>query len=263
MKWRLLKAPAFRINEVMKSFLLALQFLTRVPVTIKGDVSEKDLNRSLAYFPLVGGIIGLVISSAVFLVDYFPLRLIAVFILVVETIITGGLHLDGFADTCDGLYGGRTKERALEIMRDSRVGAMGVIGLILLLLTKYEMICSLHPNVIWKSVVLMPVISRFIQVLVCYSYKYARPEGKGKGFIGYKGKIELIIAAAFTLVILIILFGVIGLAVLAAVILGVVFFTSSVNKKLDGMTGDTIGASSELAEVFCLLAVLVITKFWN
>ncbi len=241
----------------MKRFLIALQFLTVLPIKIKSEIAKEDFGKSLLYFPAVGMLIGLVLSGAALLFGFLPNPVAGVLILITSIVITGGIHLDGFADTCDGFYGPGPKEKILEIMQDSRVGTMGVVGVVCLLLLKFTLIVSIPQNVLWKLLIMMTVFARWSQILACCTSDYAREEGKAKYFVEYAGKIELMVGTIFTVVLFLLLMRFKGLILLVLSLLSILLFINYVKKKLGGMTGDTIGAISEIAEVAVLLFGLV------
>ncbi|MCK4261981.1 adenosylcobinamide-GDP ribazoletransferase [bacterium] len=236
----------------MHGFLVALQFLTIVPVKLKA-VTEENLSRSVAWFPVVGLIIGAVLC----LVNMagMPPMVVKGLVLVALIVLTGGLHLDGFADTCDGFFSGKGKEETLAIMRDSRLGAMGVIGLILLLLLKFALLVSLpHGRVEMSSLLLMPAIGRWAMVVIGYLTPYARRRG-GKGSfhtsnnINYRDFAE---ATLITLIVSLLLFGFLAILLMLTVyllILGIRWFSL---RKIGGITGDVSGAGGELSEILIL-----------
>jgi adenosylcobinamide-GDP ribazoletransferase len=126
------------------SIVTALQFLTIVPPVIRRPFTPEELGRSVGWFALVGIVIGLaLVGSDRALIMVFPTSIATALVLTIWVLITGALHLDGFLDTCDGLFGGRTAEARLRIMRDERVGAYAVVGGILLILLKYACLSAL------------------------------------------------------------------------------------------------------------------------
>ena len=132
------------VRGVFVAFLAALQFLTIVPPLIRRPFTAVELGRSVGWFPLVGLLLGGVLAGTDRVLGLvFPPAVSAALLLAVWVLLTGGLHLDGFLDSCDGLFGGRTPEARLRIMRDERVGAYAVIGGVLLLLMKYACLTSL------------------------------------------------------------------------------------------------------------------------
>ncbi|MDD5084583.1 MAG: adenosylcobinamide-GDP ribazoletransferase [Candidatus Omnitrophica bacterium] len=240
----------------MKSFLIALQFLTTLPIKITG-VKGKDFGRSLAYFPIVGALIGLMLALSLFIFSFLPSLVMAALIVAISVFITGGLHLDGLADTCDGFYGSKPKEKVLEIMRDSRLGAMGAIGIACVLLLKFALIASIPPDSLWKFLILAPVFSRWSQVTACFMSDYAREEGRAKHFISSASKAGFIAASLFTVILFFLLMKTGGVFLLAASSFAVFLFINYVKKRIGGMTGDTIGATNEIAEVAVLFFALV------
>jgi len=241
----------------MKRFLIALQFLTIFPVSIKSGIKNEDFGASLLYFPLIGLLIGLLLTLIAFLFSFLPPLPKGALILAISIIITGGIHLDGFADTCDGFYGSRPKEKILEIMQDSRIGAMGVIGIVSLLLLKFTLIVSIQQNFLWKSLIMMATFSRWSQGLACSISNYARKEGKAKFFIEYAKQRNVIIGALFTLVLFLLMAKLEGMLVFFLGLLFVLLFIQYIKGKIGGMTGDTIGATSEIAEVLILFFALI------
>ncbi len=241
----------------MKKFLIALQFLTILPIRINESLKKEDFGKSLLYFPVIGLGIGLVLSSSLFLFGFLPNLVKGAFILVISIIITGGIHLDGFADTCDGFYGSNPKERILEILRDSRIGVMGVIGLVSLLLLKFSLIVSIPRDILWKSLIMMVAFARWSQVLACYTSNYARKEGKAKYFIEYARLNELLTGGFFTVILFLLLMKLNGFILFVLSLLPILVFINYTKKRIGGMSGDTIGATSEIAEISILFFTMV------
>jgi adenosylcobinamide-GDP ribazoletransferase len=241
----------------VKRFLVALQFLTVLPVRIRSEIAPEDFGRSLRYFPLIGLLLGLALSGAALLLSFLPHPVTAVLILTMSIVLTGGIHLDGFADTCDGLGGLRPKEKILEIMRDSRVGVMGVTGLFCLLSLKGVLIASMPPGILWKLLILMTVLARWSQVLVCCTSSYARAEGKARYFVEYAGRRDFFAAGLLTVVVFLFLAQLRGLVLLSLSLLPLLLFITYVKRRIGGVTGDVIGAASEIGEVAVLFFGLI------
>lgn len=247
-------------GKIVKKFRIALQFLTILPFRIKSEIKEENFGRSLLYFPIVGALIGILLALILFVFSFLPYPVLSILVLIILVIITGGIHLDGFADTCDGFYGSRPKKKILEIMRDSHTGVMGVIGIVCLLLLKFSIFISIPFEVLWRALILMSIFSRWAQVLTCFLSKYVRKEGKAKYFIEYAGKKEVFIGTIFTLVSFLLLMEINGLILFFISLLPVFLFLNYVKRKIGGMTGDTIGATSEIAEVSLLFFLVVCQK---
>jgi adenosylcobinamide-GDP ribazoletransferase len=182
----------------------------------------------------------------------------SVILLTAWTAMTGGVHLDGFADTCDGLYGGRSREEALKIMCDSRIGTMGAAGVALLLIFKFAVLSSMQPECLWKTLIMAPLFARWSQGLACSISKYAREEGKAKYFIEHAKRSDVSIGALFTLAVSWLLFGGGGIVLFAVLAATISLFMQYVKGRIGGMTGDTIGATNEVAEAAALFFSLIL-----
>ena len=245
----------------MKNFLRALSFLTILPCGQVTLSEERELARSMAFFPLVRLVIGLILSLGNYLFSLlFPQTLALWLTIGLLVFLTRGLHLDGFADTLDGLATGGPKEKILEVMRDSRIGAFGVIGLILLIGAKYLALDQIPGSPIYYSLILMTVTARNSMVLVCYRSPYAIPEGGlAKPFSENVKPREMIISLASACVIAFILQGWKGLLLFVAICLFSLGYRFFFIKKLGGITGDVLGAANELSELLCLLLLIILS----
>lgn len=243
----------------MDSFLLALQFLTTLPLKIKG-VSEKKIASSMVYFPFVGLFLGLVLSGIYALLCILNLSALAanIILTVALIIITGGLHLDGLSDTADAFLSGKPKDEMLAIMRDSHVGVMGALSLIGIILLKIGLLSSISAPLKTISLLLMCILSRWSLVWAMFLFPYARQEGKAKIFTeGINLKI-FILATVITLVCAILTWRLRGLLILGIVAMGVYAINKFINHKLGGITGDTLGATSEIVEVITLFSICLL-----
>lgn len=245
----------------MKGFLLALQLLTIIPIKIKDVVEDRELGRSTAFFPLVGAVQGIILVGAnlVFL-KFLPQDIASALILTILILTNGGFHLDGFADTIDGLAGGNTKEERLNIMKDSRIGAIGVVAIVLLLLVKFLCINSLtsplSPLTSNYILFLLPVIGKWSMVPMAYWTDYARPtSGLGKAFTEHTGIKEFLLATIFALSASVILLSWNGLVYAGIIFIAVYLLTVFFRRKLGGVTGDVFGFQSEISEVIYLVLV--------
>ena len=214
----------------------------------------------MAFFPLVGLIIGLILVAG----HCFFLLLISESLSLWLTIgllalLTRGLHLDGFADTMDGLGSGGPREKILEVMRDSRIGAFGVNGLILLIGAKYFALDQIPRASIPYAFILMAVMGRNAMVLVCYRSPYARSEGGlAKPFTENLGVREIILSLATALGIALVVMGIHGVAVFVGIGLFSLVYRYFFMMELGGVTGDILGGANELAELLCLLLIAIL-----
>lgn len=237
----------------MRGFVIALTFLTRIPLPQPNDVSPEEFNRSYRYYPLVGLVIGLLLwllAKALF--PYYPPLVLGALLLGAELMLTGGIHIDGFMDSMDGLLSARSPERILEIMKDSRVGAHASMALFGLLLIKFSLLASLTPSLL-SILIVMPILSRWVFQIGVIGFPYARSQGLGKGVHEATHWIPFILSGIVVCGISYFLVGLAGLIAVGATVLTITLFASKVSSLLGGLTGDLYGALIELSEVICLL----------
>lgn len=238
----------------MRKFLCALTFLTRIPVPAKVELSIDDFRSSIYYFPLIGLLLGGILGGCWFLIkDAFSPVVTGALILALHVFLTGGLHLDGFMDTLDGVLGGQTRERKLEIMKDSHVGAFGVIGVAAILILKFSIYAGLNRSLL-PLLVFAPVAGRQVLVWLQIMYPYARQQGVGSLFTVYRDFPKLIVTTLFTIAVAVLLLKSAGIILLFITAVFIFMVAGALSRLLGGLTGDTYGASCELAEVFALLA---------
>ena len=245
----------------MRLFLIAFQFLTIVPLPFRVRCEEEDLGRSMTFFPLVGLLLGLLLAGADFLLAPLLPRSVSDLVLVaLMSVVTGALHLDGLSDVCDGLAARGSRERFLDIMKDSRVGAVGAVALVLGLSLKYQALLAVPVEYKREALLFFPMAARFAQVQMTVGAKRARSDGLGCAFVGGAGMTQLLIACAFTLLAaggLLQLSGVVCLLLLFLLTWGI---RSWSHRRLGGVTGDVIGCASELNEIFSLLFLLALLR---
>lgn len=232
----------------------ALLFLTVLPLTASAG-SVQQLGRSMAYFPLVGLGLGLLLAGVhQLLLLLVPPAVGALLVLLLLIYATGALHLDGVADTADGMYGIRDRASRLRIMKDSRVGAMGVVALLCLLLLKVVALTAVPPAMRWQVLIALPVVGRWMMVALAVLAPYARSEGgTGSIFVEGVGRRELAMATLILAAVLLGLFQLWGLTLLAALILAVIAVERYFRIRLGGVTGDILGAVCEWSEALFLL----------
>jgi adenosylcobinamide-GDP ribazoletransferase len=243
------------------SFLAALQFLTSIPVPLKRELTPVQLGHATTYFPLIGLIIGVILAVLNWLLYYIlPPGLINALLIVVLVILTGAIHLDGFADTCDGIAGHKTVEERWRVMRDSRTGAFGVVGIVLLLLVKYVSLNNIPSHLTTGVLIFMPAVSRWAMVYAIFFYPYARPEGLGTVYKKYTRWPQFTIATALTLALaaaLIPLFWYLGFIIVFGAWVVTTLVAMYLKHKFAGLTGDTYGAINEIAEATALCLVVL------
>jgi adenosylcobinamide-GDP ribazoletransferase len=250
-----------------KEFVAAVQFLSVLPVPgsrqlFRTDSVEAELIIGSIYFPLVGLLIGLILCLLSLLIGpYLPSLALAALLVVVNIVLTGGLHLDGLMDACDGLLGGTSRERKLEIMRDSRVGSFGVLGGISIILLKFALLASLNLHQLALAFLLILPISRWAMVLAIYVFPGARSVGLGTAVRRTVTTRRLIVATLLIFLIAIIVAHLIGLGLVGMATFIVLVLGWQVTRSLGGLTGDIYGMIAETTEVTCLL-LLVVVRFW-
>jgi len=240
----------------MRLYLTALQFLTILPVRTSSGFEPNDLGRSTAWFPLAG----LSIGSLLLLADYglsplFPRHLTDALLIVLLALLSGGLHLDGLADVCDGMAARGGKERFLAVMKDSRVGAVGVVGLVAGLGLKYAALLALPAAIKWQALLLFPALARFAMVLVMAGAKSARSNGLGAAFLSGIGRNQLLLAGLTVLPLCWLTVGIRGLVALLLAALWAMAVRLHFTRRLGGITGDIVGFSGETAEIISLLCL--------
>lgn len=239
----------------MTSWWIALQFLTRLPVTLAGMPTPEQVGRSLLFYPLVGLLIGLLLLAAQHLLGDSAVLLQAALLLALWVGISGGLHLDGLADSADAWVGGfGDKQRTLDIMKDPRSGPIAVVVLVLLLLLKFAALVALLENGSGLLLVLVPWLARCLLPLLFMTTPYVRAGGLGQALAEHLPRRQLPWVLAINALAML-LFG--WSALLALLVAGGVFIwlRSLMRKRLDGTTGDTAGALLEIAECAVLVAL--------
>lgn len=247
----------------MRDFLVAVRFLTIVPLPGAALSPDQTIGRSMAYYPLVGLGIGLVLVLARHLFSFlFPHGVVAILLVVVLILLTGALHLDGFSDTIDGLRSGKSREEKLRIMRDSRIGAFGVVGLTCLLILKFTLLSEIPEGILDRALILMTVLSRWSMVQVCCFSVYARSAGGlAKPFVNGVGRRELLPSTAVTVVVALVLLGFKGLIFVGLNALLNHGIKAFFHRGLGGITGDVLGATNEVSEVLCLAMICVMSPW--
>jgi len=265
----------------MKKVLLAFQFLTIIPLKDTGEVSEEEIGSASIFFPLIGITQGalFVLSQMIFL-RLFPPELANGLLVMVIVIASGALHLDGLADTFDAIASRGDREEKLAVMKDSTIGSAGVAAIMLALLLKFFALNSLFrssPVTFFFWIFLMPVFARWVMVSAAFHSKSARHGGIGRMFIENTKIKELITATLLTLLSPFLIYFVIDktlgmdsdflvfifqslFILIMLYILGLIatWFSS---RMFGGMTGDTLGAVSEISEILVLMAVVWLQRF--
>jgi adenosylcobinamide-GDP ribazoletransferase len=256
------------IRTEIRYFLTALMFFTRVPCPSWTDHSPRYMNKSRKYFPLIGWIVG-GLGAAVFAGSYqlLPTSVSLILSMVATVWVTGAFHEDGFADVCDGFGGGWTKEQIIRIMKDSRIGAYGMIGMALLLLLKFFALYELALKSEYLVIVALVnghIASRFLAETTIFTHTYVQEsiQAKSANMVDQKLTVlELTYSFLFLFPPLLLFFDWRYALTVPVAYLGKIYLAYYFNKKIGGYTGDCLGAIQQLCECLFYLAVLCIHPF--
>ncbi len=259
----------------LRELVAALSFLTILPIPGAAQLFDTDEEGEAefiigsAYFPLVGLLLAvllwlfLLLTSAV-----FPSIVLAALLLVAQIVLTGGLHLDGLMDSCDGLFGGSTPEQKLEIMRDSRVGSFGVLGVVCVLLIRFAAFASMFSVIASKHIHLLTValfmvlpVARWGMILAVGVFPGARLSGLGYAFRRTITRPRLLAAAITSLIIVLVAGHLAGLLVWVVGTLAALGVGGLITQQVGGLTGDSYGAIEEITEIVLLLLIILLS-FW-
>ncbi|OGI24821.1 MAG: hypothetical protein A2287_01970 [Candidatus Melainabacteria bacterium RIFOXYA12_FULL_32_12] len=248
------------MKKQITMFFTALAFYTRIPCYSLGNFSEEYTSKASRYFPLVGWIVGGFGAATYLLSSFIVPQPIAILLSIISTIlITGAFHEDGLADSCDGFGAGRDKEHILKIMKDSSIGTYGVIGLILMLSLKYLTLLEIKPAIIPLALIAAHSISRFTAISFMFTHDYARKNDSTSKSIVVTDRfnlIDLAIAGSFG-ILPIMLLGYPYLLLLIPIFFIRQLISIFLTKKLDGYTGDSLGAVQQIIEVSFYILILV------
>lgn len=254
------------MKNLYKRFSTAVSFLTILPAPCSRNhsVDPIDLARSFSFFPPVGLIIGVCCLIPLWMLHtVMPPTLTAVLITTLLAFVTRGLHLDGLADLADGIGGGYTPERRLEIMKDSRIGTFGSVALMLAMLFKVAGLQTLIMANYWAPILLAPVFSRLTMVLTAYKSPYARSEGGlGRPFLEHMRAQEPLTATVFACVFALLFAPALIFSYLTTGVLCAVAFRFFGRRWLGGVTGDVLGATNEVSEIILLSLSACMLKYY-
>lgn len=248
-------------NKMIKGLIVGLQFLTRLPVNINMDFNEENIGRATFFFPLIGMLLGIISFIPYYFLAEYSSSIASFLVVFIMILLTGGLHLDGVSDMVDGFFSSRDRERTLEIMADSRIGAFGVLSLILLIIFKLLVISNftISKNVMYALVFSMGN-GRFNSLIAIAYKKMIKPGGMGDMIHSSNNSKFVVIGMIFYIIILILVNPIFLLPLLGAFITQeLVTFWSF--KKLGGVTGDIYGAVVELSEAISLLLFLGVLEW--
>lgn len=241
----------------MTPFWIALQFLTVFPVQLKAMPSKQQNGQSLLFYPVVGLMIGVILFAIAYILQAIPAILLSSTILVIWIWLTGGLHLDGLADTADAWVGGfGDAERTLKIMKDPACGPIGVLSLIIICLLKWSAIYLLLQKQLYSALILFPILGRLAPLFLFLTTQYVRAKGLGNSMADFIprtaswGLFSAVIAASGY-------FSWLGLIASISTLITLLYLRRKFMQRIRGITGDTVGAGIEISECVSLLAFVI------
>ena len=245
----------------MTPFWIALQFLTTFPVRLSAMPTPQQNAQALLFYPVVGLLIGAILYGITLLLYALPVVLLSSVILVLWIWLTGGLHLDGLADTADAWVGGfGDKARTLAIMKDPSCGPIGVLSLVIVCLLKWSVLYVLLQEKLYTALMLFPLLGRLVPLFFFLSTDYVREKGLGSQ-LGQHLARPIAIALLLLTPLVALYWAWIGVVVLASFYLALWYLRCKFIQRIGGVTGDTIGASIEIIELATLLSFVMVTFY--
>lgn len=252
------------IIREFKIFLTGILFFTRIPCPKWVDHSEEYLNEASRYLPLIGLIIGGLSGLVFFLSSQILNPSISIIISMISSVLlTGAFHEDGLADMCDGFGGGWTREKILEIMKDSRIGTFGFIGLLSVLSLKFISLNQLNPKIILIALFAGNSISRWFAISLLYTHSYARADqiSKSSSFSKPITIYSLVYAGFWALIPFLFFQSWKYLIILPFLVLIRIYLGRMFKKWIGGFTGDCLGGVQQIIEAAFYLGMLILIKF--
>ncbi|WP_333641825.1 adenosylcobinamide-GDP ribazoletransferase [Acinetobacter johnsonii] len=247
----------------MTPFWIALQFLTTFPVRLSTMPTPQQNAQALLFYPVVGLLIGAILYGITLLLYALPVVLLSSVILVLWIWLTGGLHLDGLADTADAWVGGfGDKARTLAIMKDPSCGPIGVLSLVIVCLLKWSVLYVLLQEKLYTALMLFPLLGRLVPLFFFLSTDYVREKGLGSQ-LGQHLARPIAIALLLLTPLVALYWAWIGVVVLASFYLALWYLRYKFIRRIGGVTGDTIGASIEIIELATLFSFVVATFYFT
>lgn len=247
----------------LKRIIFMVQFLTAIPLRIKLKVNSEDIGKGLAFAPLVGLFLGALLALIYKgLICIFPASVTAVFLMVSYLVLTGGLHFDGLGDTFDGVFSNRPREKVLEIMHDSRIGTNAALVMTSIILIDTAFFMNINPDIMVKTLILMPVAGRIGSLVGAGFSRYARSdESLGRPFVDYCTKKEVLVGLVIYFTAFFITAGKEYMLISPVPVITSFVLTRYFSRKIGGITGDILGAICELNQAAFLILIYSSHKF--
>lgn len=240
----------------MNSLLIMISFFTRIPIKLR-KFDFDDFKKGIKFLPLIGLFIGILLYYLSYVIHSFDKPIISLIILIFYLWITGGLHIDGLADTSDGVFSGKDSDGILEIMKDSSIGTFGAISIVLYLNSTLLLLCYID----FKYLIILPVIGRCCGLFCASISNYSRKDGFGKVFIESSGQLEVVVSIVFPFIISLLIFPYIEvfISIFITFILSFII-RNRIVKKINGLTGDNIGFIIEVTQLVFLISIYILKK---
>ncbi|OBR96155.1 MULTISPECIES: adenosylcobinamide-GDP ribazoletransferase [Clostridium] len=250
------------MKNLINDFFLMVQFMTRIPINKSFSCEQENFRRGTVFMPviglLVGGIQWIVYKLCIMVL---PISVSVAIILLLGIMLTGALHLDGLGDMSDGFFAFKGNDKIIEIMKDSRIGSYACATIVMDIILKYSLLCSIVPRFSF-IIIAAPVIGRFSIVFIAFIGKTAKKTGTGNFFIGNIGKLQMFLALVVTIAIL--LCGMnpkYAAIMIPSALIMALLINVFCNKKIGGLTGDLFGADNEMVEILTMIiAAVILTK---
>lgn len=247
----------------MTPFWIALQFLTTFPVRLSTMPTPQQNAQALLFYPVVGLLIGAILYGITLLLHALPLVLLSSVVLVLWIWLTGGLHLDGLADTADAWVGGfGDKARTLEIMKDPSCGPIGVLSLVIVCILKWSALYVLLQKQLYTALILFPMLGRLVPLFFFLSTDYVREKGLGSQLSQYLVR-PMAVAILLLIPLVALYWAWVGAVVISTFYLVLWYLRYKFIQRIGGVTGDTIGASIEMIELATLFSFVMATFYFS
>ncbi|CDF57278.1 adenosylcobinamide-GDP ribazoletransferase [Thermobrachium celere] len=234
---------------MIKSLILTLQFLTRLPIPVSTEVDKKTLARGTFFYPYIGVLIGSLSYISYYLLYRVDNQIAALFIVLSIIAITGGFHLDGLSDTCDGFFSSRSRERIIEIMKDSRVGVFGVIAVVFDILIKFIVLSKISYKYMFFTLIFSLAFARLTAAFMFTFGKSAKKEGLGAQITQNRSEFYYILSVSSFMPIAFWFLGYVSLYIFFIDLAFAILLMLKSYNTIDGLTGDIYGACIEICEI--------------
>ncbi|MGI6114163.1 MAG: adenosylcobinamide-GDP ribazoletransferase [Mahellales bacterium] len=251
---------------LVKRCLLMVQLMTRIPIPVSFDIKEDDFSRGIVFFPVVGLTVGAVAALAYWVVDglFLSVPIAVIAALIAQALVTGAMHLDGLGDTFDGLFCNKDRDTMLQVMKDSRLGSNGLLAIVFALLLKLFMLWELGPGSLPVVLITMTMAGRWGIITACCTFTGVKGRKRGLGDLCLEGTgtAQLVWGGLLTLILMALFLKALAVVIVMIILVFALLAAKLIERRLGGMTGDTLGAVNEICEIVFLFTLLGVRRFW-